>query len=402
MGAVIKAGTSPEQPLKFILPEHDFTYHTKNFHPMRLEVFENLEEVVSHVKQPDEIKSTGGKRKRSNWFILDAHEKKYLKHDSSDEPHSRRKSTASASSSAEVAEAADAAAAMDTTSEDDAPMGRVGKVKRMKRSKEVEEELEEEPKKEKRTHKAQKWKVRVSLSLLILVHFDVHKLHSPLPLQEKEIFYDALDKHGHDWTEISGALGTRTPTQVKNYYYDNKKTITKAREKMAKTKAAALAAEQGDTIGKKKKKTKRGKKATIKEGEQNDDTPKSLTPTTDDYDSSVVDTSGASTRGSYSEAELQNPNSGLMELQANIDQEEQYRQQLRLHQQDQLRQQILQQHLQQQAAQQRQEELYRQQMQQEEVSLSILHNLSYISNAKFANNESLKYSFVFLDVSTAH
>ncbi|KAL7552418.1 hypothetical protein ACHAWF_015659 [Thalassiosira exigua] len=93
MGAVIKAGGSPEKPLKFILPESDFTYHTRNFHPMRLEVFHALEESVMNAKQPDEIKVHAGKRKRSNWFILDAHEKKYLKHAETSEDHhsSKRK-----------------------------------------------------------------------------------------------------------------------------------------------------------------------------------------------------------------------------------------------------------------------------------------------------------------------
>ena len=302
MGAVIKAGTSPEQPLKFILPEHDFTYHTKNFHPMRLEVFENLEEVVSHAKQPDESKSAGGKKKRSNWFILDAHEKKYLKHDSSDDHHHRRKSEA-----------------MDTISDDDAPM----KVKRVKRSKEDDAE-EEGGRKKQKTHKAQKWKAR-----------------------EKDMLYEALDNHGHDWAAISEIMGTRTPTQVKNYYYDNKKTITKTREKIAKIKAAA--------DGRKKKK-KRG----VQGGT---DTPKSLTPTTD---GSVVD----SRRTSLSSAEAQQQQQMALQAHGRNEQDEQYRQQLqRMHQQDQLRQQILQQHLQQQQHQQRQEELYRhnQQMQQEEV-----------------------------------
>lgn len=165
MGAIVKAGTSPEQPLNFILPEHDFTYHTRNFQPMRLEVFEHLEQVVAHAKQPlDESVKTSNKRKRSNWFILDAHEKKFL-NSSDDHHHSKRKlSTTEASSLA-----AASASAMDTNSEDETPKEKQGKNKRMKHG----AENEGGEKKEKRTHKAQKWKVR-----------------------EKELFYDALDKHG--------------------------------------------------------------------------------------------------------------------------------------------------------------------------------------------------------------
>ena len=166
MGAIVKAGTSPEQPLNFILPEHDFTYHTRNFQPMRLEVFEHLEQVVAHAKQPlDESVKTSNKRKRSNWFILDAHEKKFLNSSDDHHHHSKRKlSTTEASSSA-----AASASAMDTNSEDETPKEKQGKNKRMKHG----AENEGGEKKEKRTHKAQKWKVR-----------------------EKELFYDALDKHG--------------------------------------------------------------------------------------------------------------------------------------------------------------------------------------------------------------
>ena len=171
MGAVIKAGTSPEKALKFILPEHDFTYHTRNFHPMKLEVFEMLEEVVAHAKQPDEIKSHAGKRKRSNWFILDAHEKKYLKHGDShhDDHHQKRKSSAThASASAAAAAAADAA-----SDDDDDKLIKLSKVKRVKTSKGDGEHEGGKKQKEQRKHKPQKWK-----------------------LKEKELLLEGLDKHG--------------------------------------------------------------------------------------------------------------------------------------------------------------------------------------------------------------
>jgi hypothetical protein len=95
MGAIIKAGLSPEKPLIIRPPTGDYTYHTRNFHPMKLEVFQGLEQTVLNVKQPDEIKVNHGKRKRSNWFILDAHEKKYLKHgESSEDYHSSKRKSA--------------------------------------------------------------------------------------------------------------------------------------------------------------------------------------------------------------------------------------------------------------------------------------------------------------------
>jgi hypothetical protein len=176
MGAVVKAGCGPEKPLKFILPEHDFTYHTRNFHPMRLEVFENLTETVSYAKYLDDTKSHTAKRKRSNWFILDAHEKKYLRYgDSSEDHHSlKRKSSVTSASMAAYA----VAAAEDSSSDDDDPKRKniKSKVKRAKASKlesDVHGMVEDKYDEQHRNHKPQKWKTK-----------------------EKEYFFNALEKYG--------------------------------------------------------------------------------------------------------------------------------------------------------------------------------------------------------------
>jgi hypothetical protein len=171
MGAVVKAGRSPEKPLKFILPEHDFTYHTRNFHPMRLEVFENLMETVSYAKHLDEAKSHAMKRKRSNWFILDAHEKKYLRHGESSEDHHSSKRKSSVTTAPMVAYA-------DSSDEDDPKHKNIKlKMKRDKTSKlesDVHDELDEEKQEEHQlNHKPQKWKAT-----------------------EKELFFNALEKYG--------------------------------------------------------------------------------------------------------------------------------------------------------------------------------------------------------------
>lgn len=88
IGATIKAGESPEKPLKFILPQSDYTFRTHPFHPMQIEVFNNLETVALNSKHHEEVKS---KPKRSNWFILDASSRKFIKHHKDDKDHSAKR-----------------------------------------------------------------------------------------------------------------------------------------------------------------------------------------------------------------------------------------------------------------------------------------------------------------------
>ena len=107
VGAVITEGTGPEDPIRISLPPGDYTYRTRSFHPMRLSAFEGLDEAVSHARQGDEATARPqGKRRRSNWFVLDAHEKRYLKHASGDDDHhhkSKGKSSSSSSNNNKVA-----------------------------------------------------------------------------------------------------------------------------------------------------------------------------------------------------------------------------------------------------------------------------------------------------------
>ncbi|EJK62145.1 hypothetical protein THAOC_17257, partial [Thalassiosira oceanica] len=89
VGAVVTEGTGPEDPVRISLPPGDYTYRTRSFHPMGLAAFDGLDEAVSHARQGDESAGTRhqGKRRRSNWFVLDAHEKRYLKHAGGDDDH---------------------------------------------------------------------------------------------------------------------------------------------------------------------------------------------------------------------------------------------------------------------------------------------------------------------------
>ncbi|KAL9189720.1 hypothetical protein ACHAXT_009395 [Thalassiosira profunda] len=201
MGARVKAGTR-ERPLRFELPAHDFTYRTRLFHPMRLEVFETLEEAVAHARPSEDAKAHGGKKKRSNWFILDPHEKAFLKHgDDGDHHHhhhsSKRRRTAKDAAGSE--------------SEEDA---------RPKKASRKAGKGSGEGKKKPAT-KPQKWKDK-----------------------EKALFLAALDAHGHDWTAVAAAVGTRSAVQVKNYFYDNRKSIerqTKKADRAPKKKKAKRA-----------------------------------------------------------------------------------------------------------------------------------------------------------------
>ena len=174
VGATVKAGTSAEKPLQISIPENDCTYHSKLFHPMKLEVFTNLEESVHNAKHSDDAKKEH-KPRRSNWFILESSSRKYIKHRDEKEHHQKRKAVA-------------------LSEEEEDP-------KKIQRKNDMPSVHEEPPK---RKHKAQKWKA-----------------------EEKRLLYEALEKYGHDWSAISKAVGTRTDIQSKNYFHDNEEKITK-------------------------------------------------------------------------------------------------------------------------------------------------------------------------------
>ena len=148
---------------------------------MRLEVFAGLTETVLNAKQPDEIKAHHGKRKRSNWFILDAHEKKYLKHGESSEDHnsSKRKSATMSKETAAAAASATASATETTTTPNptDSEEEDVKKVHQPKSDMEPMRGGDHVSGKKEHQQpsviKPQKWKER-----------------------EKKLFFDALDKHG--------------------------------------------------------------------------------------------------------------------------------------------------------------------------------------------------------------
>ena len=218
--------------------------------------------------------------------------------------------------------------------------------------------------------------------------------------EEKDLFFNALDKYGKRSYEIPRYCLTHSmyfpPTQVKNYFSDKKKTIARqkeSKEKMPKAsvkavKAAALPADHAYTMeGKKKKKTKKGKKEAACETPSKVDTPKKLTPSTDITDSSRLGAvSTENTRDSYSETELIRVGSELVVQHASgQDQAGEYRQhQFRLHQQQQQLQLQLQQQNLERLVQQQQVLIYRQQMQQEELYRQHLRQQEMLQAAQHA------------------
>jgi len=299
VGATVKAGTSAEKPLRISIPANDCTYHSKSFHPMKLEVFTNLEESVLNAKHSDDEKKEH-KPRRSNWFILESRSRKYIKHRDEKEHHHKRK------------------AAVALSEEEEDP-------KKVQRKNDMPSAQEEPPKKK---HKAQKWKA-----------------------EEKRLLYEALEKHGHNWAAISKAVGTRTDIQSKNYFHDNEEKITKQlNERAGKGK---------DAEGVKVKK-KPGRKKKIKDPPPSSTPPPPSNPeveVTSKPDS--VDSSVSNTTSNATTAEKEEQYRQQMILQQ---QQDHIRQQIHLQQQQQHIQRLVQQQQQEEIYRQHQEEMYRQQV----------------------------------------
>jgi len=59
MGAAVTAGSSDDKPVIFSLPVHDDSYFTKDFHPMRFEMFENCDITTTQDSEKDYNQSDG-------------------------------------------------------------------------------------------------------------------------------------------------------------------------------------------------------------------------------------------------------------------------------------------------------------------------------------------------------
>jgi hypothetical protein len=154
-------------------------------------------------------------------------------------------------------------------------------------------------------------------------------------------------------------VGTRTPTQVKNYFYDSKKTIAKQKENRAKITKGCAKSATGP------KKTKRGKKEI--DGKM---TTKIAQASIDEDDSASFCAASSNSKDCYSDREFMKLS--LLRVQGHDQQEQCHQHHFRLHhhQQQQFQHQqiqLQQRQLESLVQQQRQEEMYRQQMQQEDM-----------------------------------
>jgi hypothetical protein len=173
VGAVVLAGTSQEKPLVFLLPENDHTFHTRGFHPLKIEMFDSmnvdmnvLRAVADEESDDDEPPARGPgrprKRPREPLFLVDQEQRKFLKTLPSKIHQSQSKTSL-----------------LDEDSEPD------------QLNEKVSTPLRRAP---------QKWTDA-----------------------EKRIFVETLELQGRNWEVLSQAVGTKSISQIKNFYYDYKK-----------------------------------------------------------------------------------------------------------------------------------------------------------------------------------
>jgi Myb-like DNA-binding domain len=209
VGARIEAGVNEEKPLVFRLPEDDHTYFTYNLHPMKREIFDmmdldestlgQIDEVLSEEEEPKK-NSRQRKRPREPLFVLETSQRKFLKNQETSPPVSVKKSPVrSTIEGVEIAENATHESSMIEAITNEVVDGSNNSVAN-------ESELKDEGGMTPARKAPQKWTT-----------------------EEKKIFIDTLGKHGRNWTMLSQAVGTKSISQIKNYYYDYKKQVGKGR-----------------------------------------------------------------------------------------------------------------------------------------------------------------------------
>ncbi|GAX11585.1 nuclear receptor co-repressor 1 [Fistulifera solaris] len=174
VGAVVKAGTDEENPLVFTLPENDCTYNTRDLHPLNQEVFDSMEfneeEAARYQAKLDkEAKSKKSKkRKVPDLFLLEPEQRKYLRPDTPEQTV-EEKPLKKSLSKASVAESF--------------PIS-----------------MTDEQPSHARKSASKKWTA-----------------------SEKKIFLETVEKNGRNWKVLEDAIGSKSISQIKNYYYDWKK-----------------------------------------------------------------------------------------------------------------------------------------------------------------------------------
>eukprot|EP00980_Cylindrotheca_fusiformis_P021490 scaffold8353_cov138-Cylindrotheca_fusiformis.AAC.21 len=179
VGASVTAGSSEEKPVTISLPLSDRTYYTRMLHPLKREVLDamrigtSLDDFDEEDLQIDEAKPKSKKRNRDPLFSLGKEHTKFLR------------------MSSQESMAGIKVVARDEPNE----------------SKDVSRSVDSEAGPTPSSRKApQKWTAA-----------------------EKRIFVETLEEHGRDWARLSKAVGTKSISQIKNYYYDYKKQSGKYR-----------------------------------------------------------------------------------------------------------------------------------------------------------------------------
>ena len=176
LGATVTAGLDSEKPLLFHLPSDDQTYKTRMLHPISLELFNPSVGEITY-EEPSEPRPRKKKSALATTFTLEQSARKYLR----GEPalYGKRSPSGSdldSSSSAKLSQSSSLVSIQDAATS-------------------VEQKLETSGKKG-----SNKWSE-----------------------EEKSVFFDSLKKYGKKWTTISEVIGTKTPTQARNFYYDQKR-----------------------------------------------------------------------------------------------------------------------------------------------------------------------------------
>jgi hypothetical protein len=181
-GAIVKAGTSEEKPLVFLLPESDETFASHGLHPLKQSILNDIEideavaaeYLATHYDDDGEEEELTLKRKADSLITVDSDVRKYLKVESPtpSEKESIRSKDAKKSDSGSVKNTTKSNVSSGATSEASTPL----------------------------RSKPQKW-----------------------TSTEKKIFVETLEKHGRNWNALAQAVGTKSIAQIKNFYYDYKK-----------------------------------------------------------------------------------------------------------------------------------------------------------------------------------
>lgn len=179
VGAVVTVGTNEDKPLVFTLPQDDKTYRTAKLHPIKREILDAIDVTPNTYDEDDyqdSLASKNRKRKRDPLFALEKSAQKYLRaatQEALSGPKHRDESRISRNNSTN---------SMDS---DTAP-----------------------PTSNKKSPVPRKTSGRWTAA-------------------EKRLFFEAVDKHGKNWSILSDTIASKTTLQIKNFYHDHKVQLGK-------------------------------------------------------------------------------------------------------------------------------------------------------------------------------